>query len=146
TKAPPRGPIGAAELRGETAFVQIGCAVCHVRTIVTAPAGTVINQGAFTVPDALGNKIIHPFCDFLLHAIGTEDGTVQNGGQGTRNQVRTAPLWGLRVRNRMLHDGASLTIPDAIARHGGQAAPIRANFNAAGAGTQSDILAFLASL
>jgi hypothetical protein len=47
----------------------------------TAPEGTVINAGAFTVPAALGDKNIHPFGDYLLHTLGTGDGIVQNGGQ-----------------------------------------------------------------
>ena len=62
-KAPPRGPVGASEARGASAFNSIGCAVCHVPTINTAPVGTVINQGAFTVPAALGDKAIHPFSE-----------------------------------------------------------------------------------
>ena len=44
---------------------SVGCAVCHTRTFVTAAPGTLINGGAFAVPAALGNKIIHPvqrFC------------------------------------------------------------------------------------
>src|SRR5207244_3545849 len=108
TKAPPRDGVLAATSdaqAGSTLFNQVGCAVCHVRSITTAPPGTVINQGAFTVPAALGNKIIHPFSDFLLHNVGTGDGIVQNGGQGTRNMVRTAPLWGMRSRDRLMHDG-----------------------------------------
>jgi len=48
-------------------FNSIGCSACHVASIVTAPAGTVVNGGTFVVPAALGNKIIHPFSDFLLH-------------------------------------------------------------------------------
>ena len=47
--------------------LEIGCAVCHVRTLDTTPAGTKINGGAFTIPPALGNKTFHPFSDFLLH-------------------------------------------------------------------------------
>ena len=95
TKAPPRDEALAATpdaRRGDQLFTLIGCDVCHVRSITTAPAGTVINQGAFTVPPALGDKTIHPFGDFLLHNVGTGDGIVQNGGQSTRNKVRTAPL------------------------------------------------------
>ena len=112
TKAPPRDPVLAATTDaqiGSNLFTGIGCAICHVRSITTAPPGTVINQGAFTVPAALGNKIIHPFSDFLLHNVGTGDGIVQNGGQGTRNMVRTAPLWGMRSRDRLMHDGDTLT-------------------------------------
>src|SRR4029079_6046963 len=86
---------------GSNLFNSVGCGTCHTRTITTAPAGTVINQGTFTVPAALGNKIIHPFSDFLMHDVGTGDGIVQNGGQGTRNQLHTPPLWGLRSRPRL---------------------------------------------
>jgi CxxC motif-containing protein (DUF1111 family) len=145
-KAPPRGPINANVTAGQTTFTQIGCAVCHVATITTAPAGTVINAGAFTVPTALGDKNIHPFSDYLLHDVGTGDGIVQNGGQGTRNQVRTAPLWGIGARTRFMHDGASVTVSDAIARHGGQASTARTNFNNLGATNQSNVLQFIFSL
>jgi CxxC motif-containing protein (DUF1111 family) len=124
---------------------QIG-APCAVRTITTAPAGTVINGGAFTVPPALGDKNIHPLCDFLLHNIGTGDGIVQNGGQGTRNQIRTACLWGLRTRDRLMHDGASTTPTAAIGRHANQAAAARNNFNALSASQKQDVLNFLGSL
>ena len=47
-----------------------------------------INGGALKVANALGNKIIHPFSDFLLHDLGTGDGIVQNGGQSTRNKMQ----------------------------------------------------------
>jgi CxxC motif-containing protein (DUF1111 family) len=145
-KAPPRGPITGAVTAGQTTFTAIGCAVCHVATITTAPAGTVINGGALTVSAALGDKNIHPWGDFLLHDIGTGDGIVQNGGQNTRNQVRTAPLWGIGVRTRLMHDGASLTIPAAIARHINQGATSAGAFNALSATDQSNVLAFIQSL
>ncbi|HEX3474819.1 MAG TPA: di-heme oxidoredictase family protein, partial [Kofleriaceae bacterium] len=108
-KAPPRGPINAQVTAGQTTFNKIGCATCHVSTLTTAPANTLINGGALRVSTALGDKNIHPFSDFLLHDVGTGDGIVQNGGQGTRNQVRTAALWGIGARTRFMHDGASLT-------------------------------------
>ena len=145
-KAPPRGTITTQVTAGQTTFTQIGCAVCHVGTITTAPAGTVINAGAFTVPAALGDKNIHPFGDFLLHDVGTGDGIVQNGGQGTRNQVRTAPLWGIGARTRFMHDGNSVTVTDAINRHGNQGATARNNFNALSATNQANVLAFIFSL
>ena len=101
TKAPPRDTALAATAdaqAGGNLFNQIGCATCHAATITTAPAGTVINGGKFIVTAALGDKIIHPYSDFMLHDVGTGDGIVQNGGQGTRNKLRTPPLWGLRTR------------------------------------------------
>ena len=88
---------------------------------MTSPPGTLINGGALRVAEALGDKIIHPFSDFLLHDVGTGDGIVQNGGVSTRNKVRTAALWGVRARGRFMHDGLSFSFEDAIARHGGQA-------------------------
>jgi CxxC motif-containing protein (DUF1111 family) len=145
-KAPPHGPTTAAVTAGTTTFINIGCAVCHVATITTAPAGTVVNGGVFPVPTSLGDKNIHPWGDFLLHDVGTGDGIVQNGGQNTRNLVRTAPLWGAGVRTRFMHDGASLTVPAAIARHTTQAAPSVASFNLLNATDQSNVVAFILSL
>src|SRR5215471_13903089 len=130
-KAPPRDTALAATSDAQTGaslFNAIGCNICHVTSITTSPAGTVINGGAFTVPAALGNKIIHPYSDFLLHNVGTGDGIVQNGGQGTRNQVRTAPLWGVRTHDRLMHDGANFTRNNAILRHAGEATFVTNNY------------------
>jgi CxxC motif-containing protein (DUF1111 family) len=124
TMVPPRDTALAATpaaLRGGELFRRVGCGVCHVESIITAPAGTVIDGGMFTVPEALGDKIIHPFGDFLLHDIGTGDGIVQVGPQDTANKLRTAPLWGLRTKPRFMHDLRSLSLEDAISRHEGEA-------------------------
>src|SRR5258706_240782 len=127
TKVPPRDADLAATpdaQQGSALFNQVGCNACHVPSITTAPPGTVINRGAFTVPDALGNKRIRPFGDFLLHNVGTGDGIVQNGGQSTRNKLRTAPLWGVRTRGRLMHDGGTLNRNEAILRHAGEATSV----------------------
>jgi CxxC motif-containing protein (DUF1111 family) len=146
TLVPPRGPISFDASEGEKVFNSIGCETCHKNTFVTAPAGTSINGGAFKVPTALANKVIHPFSDFLLHDVGTGDGIVQNGGLGTRNQLRTPPLWGLRARGRFMHDLRSHSLDDAIQRHGGQAASVRSSFNALSTTNKTRVLRFLASL
>jgi CxxC motif-containing protein (DUF1111 family) len=122
TKAPPRDAAIAATsdaVRGSQLFDSIGCGVCHTRTIVTAPVNTAMFGGARRVNAALGNKIIHPFSDFLMHNVGTGDGIVQNGGAATRLRLRTPPLWGMRSRDRLMHDGTTLTRNDAILRHAG---------------------------
>jgi CxxC motif-containing protein (DUF1111 family) len=106
----------------------MGCSICHVPAIVTVKPCTVINGGQFVVPKELGNKIFRPFGDFLLHDIGTGDGIVQNGGQKTRLKVRTAPLWGVRTRDRLMHDGETFTFKDAILRHAVEAAVITNRF------------------
>jgi CxxC motif-containing protein (DUF1111 family) len=149
TKAPPRDTAlaaTAAAVAGSNTFNSIGCNICHVRDITTAPAGTIINGGAFVVPAALGNKIIHPFGDFLLHNIGTGDGIVQNGGQSTANKLRTMPLWGTRTRDRHMHDGLSLTFTDAILRHAGEATIVTNRFRALTGTQQSNLIVFLQSL
>jgi CxxC motif-containing protein (DUF1111 family) len=123
-KVPPRDTVLAATpaaTAGAQIFNQIGCATCHVQTMRTAPAGTMILGNRYKVPDALGNKTFHPFSDFLLHDVGTGDGIVQNGGDGTANKVRTMPLWGLRTRTQLIHDGLSPTYDHAILRHRGEA-------------------------
>jgi len=169
TKAPARDTVLAETLgakRGSELFDKIGCATCHVRSLTTAPAGTKINGGTFTVPDALGQKSFHPFSDFLLHDVGTGDGIVMameehygrnmykiswknlspDEFQKTRNKVRTAPLWGVRLRSRLMHDGASVTFPDAIVRHQGEARRAARRFQKLSPSDQEALLEFLRSL
>src|SRR6266481_625777 len=58
TKAPARDKqLAETPLakRGSDLFDKIGCAVCHVRTLFTAAAGTKINGGAYTIPTAIGS-------------------------------------------------------------------------------------------
>ena len=149
TKVPPRDAALAATAdaqAGQALFENIRCNTCHVETIITAAAGTVINGGTFSVPDALGNKIIHPFSDFLLHDIETGDGIVQAGPQDTANKLRTAALWGLRMRPRFMHDLKSLTLADAIERHQGEAANVERRFDQLSPAEKQQIFTFLNSL
>jgi CxxC motif-containing protein (DUF1111 family) len=147
-KAPSRNLALAATSdaqAGQQIFNSIGCAICHVPSITTAPVGTVINGGAFTVPAALGNKIIHPFGDFLLHNIGTSDDITQNSNQNA-DRMRTAPLWGVRTRDRLMHDGESLTRTDAILRHAGEATFVINNFRNLSDTQKSQLITFINSL
>jgi CxxC motif-containing protein (DUF1111 family) len=149
TKVPPRDTAlaaTAAAQAGQALFEKIRCSTCHVPTITTAPAGTVINGGQFTVPEALGNKIIHPFSDFLLHDVGTGDGIVQNPPQDTANKLRTAALWGLRMRPRYMHDLKSLTLENAIDRHKGEADRVAERFRDLSPTEKQELFAFLNSL
>jgi len=169
TKAPARDVVLAATPEagiGAKLFNTTGCATCHVPTLVTAPTGTRINGGKFTVPAALGRKTFHPYSDFLLHDVGTGDGIVvameehygrdmykiqwkdisYPGFVTTANKIRTAPLWGLRLRTRLMHDGVSVTIADAIARHGKEAEQSARKFAALPPTDREALLAFLNSL
>ena len=169
TKAPPPDHGLAATdkaKRGSELFDKIGCNECHTRTMKTAPAGTKINGGSFTVPGALGQKEFYPYSDFLMHNVGTGDGIVvpviehygrnfakyswkeysPQNFQETRNRLRTAPLWGVRTRSRLMHDGASLTVHDAIVRHRGEAGEAAEHFKHLSFADREALLEFLRSL
>jgi CxxC motif-containing protein (DUF1111 family) len=149
TKAP---PVDATLLAtpdaqaGQQIFSKIGCSTCHVASMTTVPSGTVLNGGHFIVPDALGSKVFHPFSDFLLHNIGTGDGIVQNGPQDTANKMRTAPLWGMRTRDRLMHDGLSTSRTDAIERHNGEGTDARRRFEFLSDQQKNQLITFLNSL
>jgi CxxC motif-containing protein (DUF1111 family) len=100
----------------------------------------------FIVPPALGSKVIHPYSDFLLHNVGTGDGIVQNGGPATANKLRTPPLWGMRTRPRLMHDGDSLTRNEAILRHAGEATFVINNYRNLTNAQKNQLIAFLNSL
>jgi CxxC motif-containing protein (DUF1111 family) len=160
TKAPPRNSamvLDDATDPGSLLFNSLQCSVCHVRSITTASVGSVINGGTFVVPAALGDKIIHPFSDFLLHDIGTGDGIVETNGELTKNKVRTAPLWGLRTRDKFMHDGGSSSAPsnsgaqsftlnEAVLRHAGQASSSRTAYQALTPVQRGQLIRFLKSL
>jgi CxxC motif-containing protein (DUF1111 family) len=152
--------------KGSRLFDKIGCAACHVRALTTAPAGKKINGGTYTIPEALGGKTFYPYSDFLLHNVGTGDGIVvpmvEHYGRkmyqttwknfsvqsfhNAQNKLRTAPLWGVRFRSRLMHDGGSTTLRDAILRHREEAYESAHRFDRMSAADQQAILEFLNSL
>ena len=168
-KSPPRDQQLAATApakRGSELFDKVGCAACHVRSLKTSAPGTRIDGGTFVVPAALGSVTLHPYGDFLLHDVGTGDGIVQANPEhygrrlsqqmagyltkqhqeSTQNKMRTAPLWGVRLRPRLMHDGASLTFRDAILRHGGEAQDESRGFARLNKQDQEALIEFLRSL
>jgi CxxC motif-containing protein (DUF1111 family) len=149
TKVPPRDTALAATpaaRRGAELFRRLGCSICHVESVTTASTGTVIDGGMFIVPEALGDKTIHPFGDFLLHDIGTGDGIVQVGPQDTANKLRTAPLWGLRTKPRFMHDLRSLSLDNAILRHEGEARETTRRFREISPEEREALITFLKTL
>ena len=71
---------------------------------------------------------------------------MQNGGASTLNKVRTAPLWGLRTRDRLMHDGESLSRNEAILRHAGESALVIFNYRYLSAADKNALVTFLNSL
>src|SRR5207245_2915218 len=104
--APPRGKTSSDTVAGEKIFNSIGCQSCHVSTLTSGSSDIA----------ALRHRPFHPYSDFLLHDMGSlGDGVSQGVASG--REMRTAPLWGLRVITRFLHDGSVTTIEAAILAH-----------------------------
>ena len=132
---PPQLALTAQAKRGAVTFAAIGCANCHLPALKTGPNSIPqLNQVAF-----------FPFSDFLLHDMGAlGDGIAQSGAGQT--EMRTAPLWGVRVITSFLHDGRASTLSQAILAHAGQGQAARNNFANLSATQKADLIAFLNSL
>lgn len=136
---------------GAKIFDSVGCSVCHIATLKTASPGTHVEGSGIIVSERLGNKQIHPFSDYLLHDIGTGDGIVQNVhpedyAASTANKFRTAPLWGLRYRLWLMHDGKSVTYHQAIMRHHGEALEVTLKYTQLTPFEKEELREFLDSL
>jgi CxxC motif-containing protein (DUF1111 family) len=131
----PRGTITASVTAGEGVFDRIGCAECHVSSLTTGPSPIA----------ALNQKTFHPYSDFLLHHVGTlGDGIEQ--GKAAGDEMRTAPLWGLRFRSTFLHDAGASTHSAAIEAHDGAAKEAAQAFGRLTAADRQALLDFLGSL
>ncbi len=131
---PPTLPLNDEGRLGSQLFSKIGCAACHVQTLLTGP-----NE----IP-ALDHQPVNAYSDFLLHDVGTGDGVEQGAAKG--NEFRTSPLWGLRFRKQLLHDGSALSPTDAVRRHGGESERSRQSFDRLGEPERRALLAFLSSI
>jgi CxxC motif-containing protein (DUF1111 family) len=133
---PPRGQQAAADTaaasatdssrprppQGQTLFSNVGCNGCHSTTTFTTP-----RRPTNGVP---GSFDFQPFSDFLVHDMGSLGDQIGNAGDSlaTTRLMRTAPLWGVRFRTKLLHDGRATDIPTAIKAHDGQAATAARQF------------------
>lgn len=126
--ADPAGP-------GAAVFREVGCAVCHVPSMKT---------GASPVA-ALAFKPVWLYSDLLLHDMGRLGDGIAQPPAGM-SEMRTAPLWGLRVRDRYLHDGRASTLDLAILAHEGEGTVARDRFTKLTPAKRSALMAFLSSL
>jgi CxxC motif-containing protein (DUF1111 family) len=81
-----------------------------------------------------------------MHNVGTGDGIVQNAGQASANFMRTAPLWGMRTRGRLMHDGETTNRNDSILRHAGEATFVINNYRNLSTTQKNQLITFLQSL
>jgi len=145
---PPRLTItaGSAADRGRTLFnsATLACSGCH-----RSDTDIFVSTSAGGVPSGI---VFAPFSDFLLHDMGTLGDNIGNTGEpvALTRRMRTAPLWGLRSRNKKLHDGRTTDIATAISAHNAgpnsQATPAGQAFNALSTAQKSDLIAFLNTL
>ena len=133
--APPPGPVTAATQSGAQIFAAIGCANCHVPALQTGPSPIA----------ALSNVTFFPFSDFLLHDMGSLGDGIAQAGAGP-SEMRTAPLWGVRVLKSFLHDGRANTLAQAILAHDGQGKAARDQFAGLRQTDQNNVISFLNSL
>lgn len=132
---PPKLALMKSAVTGALVFLSVGCAACHTPVMLTGKSSVA----------ALDHKAVPLYSDLLLHDMGTlGDGIAQSAAGPT--EMKTAPLWGARVRTLFLHDGRAATIDAAIRLHDGEAARARDRYNALDSGPQQQLLDFLNSI
>jgi CxxC motif-containing protein (DUF1111 family) len=151
---PPQTPRSG--MTGEAIFNTIGCNDCHVRFFMTAPppADDEADDETFDDSAVVSNKALYPYSDFLLHDMGFNADLIAQG-DATPFELRTPPLWGLRVRDPLWHDGRvaggtfNSRITNAIAQHntsGSEAQPSAQAYAALPAASKTALIAFMNSL
>ena len=166
-RADPGGPIEPWLVdewgRGRELLDTFGCASCHVpRMILTRSTVTVRppdKAWGVTVDLArdaeaprlaydadAGGYPVFAYSDFKRHDLGEENASRHIHQTIGRRVYLTRRLWGVGASGPYFHDGASATVDDAIARHGGEAAFARTAWRAAPAEDRNALRIFLASL
>lgn len=139
---PAAAPQDAAARRGRALFDELGCASCHVPTLVTG-------DHAYR---ELAHQTIHPYTDLLLHDMGDLLNDARRDFTAEGGEWRTPPLWGLGLVQvvspgaTFLHDGRARTIAEAILWHGGEAEAAREAFRNSASQERDALIAFLQTL
>ncbi len=141
--------------KGEQAFYQAKCHLCHVTTLHTRTRGATLLNG--TDLPWLGRQTIHPYSDFLLHDMGSEimdvglnDNYVSGLARGC--DWRTTPLWGVGLQKTVnghqyfLHDGRARGFQEAIMWHGGEGQASKSLYERMDWKDRAALLEFLESL
>jgi len=96
---------------GLEVFDSISCSSCHIKSFKT--------KSGFNIA---------PYTDLLLHDMGEGLSDGRSEFKATKNEWKTAPLWGLSLHEkitgekpRLLHDGRARNFQEAILWHGGEA-------------------------
>ena len=96
--------------RGGALFRDMGCASCHLPTLMTGD----------TPVAELANQVFHPYSDLLLHDMGPGLADHRPDFQASGTEWRTPPLWGIGLTETVsgfaffLHDGRARSLAEAI--------------------------------
>ena len=90
------------------------------------------------------NKLFEEWATVALAQQDAQANYVMRQARGS--DFRTAPLWGLRLRERFLHDGRARSVHQAIALHGGEASIIRDRYLRTAEWSRRALLSFLRTL
>jgi CxxC motif-containing protein (DUF1111 family) len=151
---------------GETKFVEVGCATCHVRELgdvkgvysdlllhdMGQDLGDTGQYGVFVpnAPEEGGDEPIPSLNQPQLFSGGMGVAAAKADREKTigalRQEWRTPPLWGVRDSAPYLHDGRADSLEQAIALHGGEASRSAQRFFELKPEERMQVVAFLKSL
>lgn len=139
---------------GEKLFSRIGCENCHASELRTADRyNLLLANGSSVRVRQLENRVVNAYSDLLLHDMGANLADDPSGstmgrvmGRADGRHWRTTPLWGIRFKQALLHDGRTASIATAILEHGGEATNARNRFAALSAAEKNQLVAFLGTL
>ncbi len=152
--APPTLPKNDDAKAGEKTFNQIGCENCHAAALRTGDTyNLLLKDGTSVRVRQLENRVVNAYSDLLVHDMGAGLADDPSGatmgrvmGRADGRHWRTTPLWGLRFKQALLHDGRTNDVATAILAHGGEATNSRNRFAALSASAQQQLVAFLRTL
>ncbi|MGB0717423.1 MAG: di-heme oxidoredictase family protein, partial [Phycisphaerae bacterium] len=157
--------LNTAADAGFKVFKEIGCADCHVPSLITEstkltysfpeiaddPDANVFFESDLSRSpagfdlDPDGDGLIVPlFADLKRHDMGPA--LAESFGNELDSHFTTARLWGVADTAPYLHDGRALTITEAITMHGGEAQDARDAFVDLDDQDKQAVLAFLRTL
>jgi CxxC motif-containing protein (DUF1111 family) len=149
---------------GEFLFQQVGCASCHMPTLLLNDAlhaeAPDLSGGAplltdLTVDGRLprlavdgdGVVEVNLYSDLKRHDMGPAlADSHPTFGTFAANQFMTPPLWGVAASGPYLHDGRATNLFGAIVLHGGEGAAAAMAFQALDFDRQQQIVDFLQTL
>jgi CxxC motif-containing protein (DUF1111 family) len=165
-----RQPANAQEAAvikaGHKQFEAVGCANCHVQKVGTVNGlysdlllhdmgpdlGDTGNYGIFIhdMPEDEQQQLPPQIIE--ANPLNPQQPAAMTAAQlakvtgALRQEWRTPPLWGVRDSGPYLHDGRADTLEQAVAFHGGQAAPATVKFFQLKPEERQQVIAFLKSL